>query len=83
LSANAAIILEKAIEVLAIKESLLQFDPESNAPFVEVEVDSQTFEKKEIVLGVSDGIFVEVKEGLKLEDKIKVWNALKAVSASE
>lgn len=83
LSANAAIILEKAIEVLAIKESLLQFDPESNAPFVEVEVASQTFEKKEIILGVSDGIFVEVKEGLQLKDKLKVWNALKAVSASE
>ena len=51
--------------------------------FVEVEVASQTFEKKEIVLGVSDGIFVEVKEGLQITDKLKVWNALKAVSASE
>lgn len=83
LSANAAIILEKANEVLAIKESLLQFDTETNVPFVEVETGSQTFEKREIILGVSDGIFVEVKEGLKLEEKIKVWNALKAVSASE
>jgi HlyD family secretion protein len=46
-------------------------------------VASQTFEKKEIVLGVSDGIFVEVKEGLQITDKLKVWNALKAVSASE
>jgi hypothetical protein len=29
------------------------------------------------VLGISDGIIVEVKEGLTLEDEIKVWNELK------
>lgn len=74
LSANASIILEKADNVLSIKESLVQFDEKTKKTFVEVETDSQKFEKRELVLGVSDGIDVEVKSGLKKSDKIKVWN---------
>jgi HlyD family secretion protein len=74
LSANASIILEKAEQVLAIKESLVQFDKETKKPYVEVEVGDQQFERKEITLGISDGINVEVKEGLTKDDKIKIWN---------
>lgn len=78
LSANASIILDKAEEVLAIKEALVQYDPESKAPFVEVETGDQQFEKKMLSLGISNGIFVEVKEGLSDTDKIKIWNKIKA-----
>jgi HlyD family secretion protein len=74
LSANASIILEKAEDVVAIKESLVQFDKETKKPYVEVEVGDQKFERKEITLGISDGINVEVKDGLTKDDKIKVWN---------
>jgi HlyD family secretion protein len=74
LSANASIILEKADQVLAIKESLVQFDEETKKPYVEVMIGDQQFEKKEITLGISDGINVEVKDGLTKDDKIKVWN---------
>ncbi|MCM4155305.1 efflux RND transporter periplasmic adaptor subunit [Gramella sp. AN32] len=77
LSANASIILAKAEEVLAIKEALVQFDPETQKPFVEIMTGDQEFERKDIELGVSDGIHVEVKNGLKKGDKIKVWNQLK------
>lgn len=77
LSANASIILEKAEDVLAIKESLIQFDSETKNPYVEAEVSEQQFERKEITLGISDGINVEVKTGLTKEDKIKVWNKVK------
>ncbi len=77
LSANASIILEKAEEVIAIKESLVQFDDETKEPFVEVEVGDQKFERKDVELGISDGINVEVKKGLTKEDKIKVWNKTK------
>jgi HlyD family secretion protein len=41
---------------------------------VEVETTSQKFVRKNLVLGVSDGIYVEVKNGIKASDKIKVWN---------
>ena len=74
LSANASIILEKADKVLAVKESLLQFDKKTQKPYVEIETASQKFVRKDLVLGVSDGICVEIKSGLKASDKIKVWN---------
>ncbi|MBT8245000.1 MAG: efflux RND transporter periplasmic adaptor subunit [Winogradskyella sp.] len=76
LSANASIILEKAENVLAIKEALVQYDIKTKKPFVEVEVGDQEFERKEVDLGISNGIFVEVKNGITKEDKIKVWNQL-------
>ncbi|WP_420321586.1 efflux RND transporter periplasmic adaptor subunit [Flagellimonas sp.] len=76
LSANASIILARADSVLALKEALVQFDDETKKPYVEVETSEQQFERRDIELGVSDGIFVEVKSGLALEDKIKVWNAI-------
>jgi HlyD family secretion protein len=74
LSANASIILARADSVLALKEALVQFDDETKKPFVEIEVGEQQFERKEIELGISDGIFVEVKSGITDNDKIKVWN---------
>ena len=74
LSANASIILARADSVLALKEALVQFDNETKAPFVEIETSEQKFERRDIELGVSDGIFVEVKSGIQEADKIKVWN---------
>jgi HlyD family secretion protein len=74
LSANASIILERADKVLAIKESLIQFDEKTKKSFVEVETGTQKFEKRNITLGVSDGIYVEIKSGITKDDKIKVWN---------
>ncbi|WP_010134688.1 efflux RND transporter periplasmic adaptor subunit [Ochrovirga pacifica] len=76
LSANASIILDKAEKVLAIKESLLQFDKKTKKPYVEVLIGEQEFKRKDVVLGVSDGITVEIKSGISKEDKIKDWNAI-------
>ncbi|MDT0557704.1 HlyD family efflux transporter periplasmic adaptor subunit [Ichthyenterobacterium sp. W332] len=79
LSANASIILEKVDKVLAIKEALVQYDEETKKPFVEVEVGDQKFERKDVELGISDGIFVEVKSGISESDKIKVWNQVQGI----
>lgn len=79
LSANASIILEKAENVLAIKEALVQYDNETKEPFVEVEIGDRKFERKSVELGISDGIFVEVKSGISKEDKIKVWNQVQGI----
>ncbi|SHG68115.1 efflux RND transporter periplasmic adaptor subunit [Winogradskyella jejuensis] len=76
LSANASIILEKAENVLAIKEALVQYDAETKKPYVEIEVGDQEFERRDVELGISNGIFVEVKKGITEADKIKVWNQL-------
>lgn len=76
LSANASIILARADSVLALKEALIQFDGETKEPYVEIETSDQQFERKDIELGISDGIFVEVKSGLTADDKVKIWNAV-------
>ncbi|HSR59722.1 MAG TPA: efflux RND transporter periplasmic adaptor subunit [Robiginitalea sp.] len=81
LSANASIILGKADSVLAVKEALVQFDPDTKKPFVEVEVAPQQFERRDLELGISDGIYVEVKSGILEQDVIKVWNTLAPTEA--
>lgn len=77
LSANASIILSKADNVLAIKEGLVQYDEKTKKSFVEVEVSPQKFERRTVELGVSDGIYVEIKKGITKNDKVKVWNQVK------
>lgn len=79
LSANASIILARADSVLSIKEALVQFDEETKKPYVEIKTGDKQFERKDIVLGISDGIHVEVKEGLTEEDEIKVWNKIEGL----
>lgn len=79
LSANASIILDKAENVLAIKEALVQYDPQTKQPFVEVATGDQKFERREVKLGISDGIHVQVLEGITTNDEIKVWNQLQGI----
>lgn len=73
-SANADIVLEKKDSVLSIKESLLQFDKKTEKPYVEIKIGDQEFERKELELGISDGINVEIISGVTSEDDIKIWN---------
>lgn len=77
LSANASIILARADSVLSVKEGLVQYDPKTQDPFVEIETGDQQFERREVELGISDGINVEIKSGITSDDKIKVWNQVK------
>ncbi len=73
-SANAEIDLEAKDSVLAIREALLQYNRITEKPFVEVLDGDNKFKKQDVELGISDGINVEVKDGVKEGDKIKVWN---------
>ena len=73
-SANASLILERKDSVMAISESLLQFDSKTEEPYVEIEVSDQKFERKDIEIGISDGVNVEIITGINEDDKIKVWN---------
>lgn len=77
LSANASIILGRADNVLSIKEGLVQFDAKTNKPFVEIATKDRQFERKDVELGLSDGIYVQVLSGVGAEDNIKVWNDAK------
>jgi len=73
-SANASLILERKDSIMAIPEALLQFDRETEQPYVEVQTAEQKFERKDLEIGISDGLNVEVISGITMEDKIKVWN---------
>ena len=73
-SANASLVLERKDSVMAISESLLQFDTKTEEPYVEIEVGDQKFERKDIKIGISDGVNVEIISGISEDDKIKVWN---------
>ena len=71
-SANAEIVLERAANVLTIPESTVEFH--GDTAFVQVvkqEKPKQIFEKRQIKTGLSDGIKIEVKEGLTEKDKIR------------
>jgi HlyD family secretion protein len=68
-SANADIVLDKREKVLAINEGDLLI--EDKKTFVEVQTAPQKFEKREIKTGLSDGIHIEVVNGLRAEEKIK------------
>jgi len=69
-SANADIVLDRRDSVMAIQESLLQFDEDT--AFVEVETGPQQFEKRNVTIGLSDGINIEVLAGITENDKIKI-----------
>ena len=73
-SANAEIEVENKDSVMVIKESLVQFNRITDEPFVEIETGENKFKKKNVKLGVSDGVIVEVLDGVEEGDKIKVWN---------
>lgn len=76
-SANADIVLEKKDSVMSIKESLIQFDKKTEVPYVEIKTGDQEFERKDVELGISDGINVEVISGVSEDDEIKIWNKTK------
>ena len=82
-SANASLVLEKKDSVMCISEALLQFDKITNNPYVDVKNDKGKFERKNIELGISDGINVEILSGLSLEDEIKVWNKTEPIKIGE
>ena len=62
----------KVVVVDIDQESLVKY--EGDSAWVEVETGPQTFEKRIIKTGLSDGVSVEVLEGVTKADKIKIQN---------
>jgi HlyD family secretion protein len=82
-SANASLVLERKDSIMAIPEALLQFDRETEEPYVEVQTEDQKFERKDVEIGISDGVNVEIISGLTKEDQIKVWNKTEPIKKGE
>ena len=68
-SANAEIELQRAENVLMIPESAIQFEGEKT--FVYVLKADGTYENRPVETGLSDGVNIEIKSGLSLEDKVR------------
>ena len=82
-SANATIVTQIKENILAIDEYLLQFDNKTKEAFVEIEISDQNFEKRQIEVGISDGVFSEVLSGVTINDKIKVWNKTEPIKRGD
>ncbi len=73
-SANASVVIESREGVLTLPEGCVEF--EGDKSYVQVltspeESDEQTFERREVKIGLSDGINIEITEGVTAGEKIR------------
>jgi HlyD family secretion protein len=67
-SANADLVINKSVNTLFIPERLVEF--KDNQTFVEVKDGKGEIIKKEVKIGLSDGINIEITEGLGEGDEV-------------
>ena len=71
-SANAEIVLQKANQVLAVPESTVEFSGDSTFVYIMTDsVPEQKFQRTQVTAGMSDGIKIEIKKGVTVQDKIR------------
>lgn len=71
-SANAEIVLAHAEKVLTIPESAVEFQGnETYVNIVKGSAEKKTYERRKVVTGLSDGINIQVKSGLKATEKVR------------
>ena len=68
-SANAEIVLQRVEQVLSVSESALEFSGDTT--FVYVKGADGTYSRTQVTTGVSDGINIEVKDGIKEGDVVR------------
>lgn len=68
-SANAKVILDHADSVVTIPEKALEFSGDST--FVYLMGKDSTYKRTPVTIGLSDGVDVEIKNGLKSGDKVR------------
>ena len=74
-SANAEVVLQEADGVLSVPESSLEFEKDSC--FVYKLAAPQEFVRTPVTTGLSDGVNIEIKSGLKAGDKVRGPKVLK------
>ena len=71
-SANAEIVLERAQKALTLPESTIEFSGDSTFVYVMTDsVPAQKFERKEVKVGMSDGIKIVIKDGVDGKAKVR------------
>ena len=73
-SANASIVIESREGVLTLPESTVEFEGDKTYIYALTsaeDAEEQTFDKKEVKTGLSDGINIEITEGVAAGEKIR------------
>lgn len=70
-SANAEIELQKASHVVAVPEGCVEFSGDTAFVYVLKTKEPQTFERRKVTTGLSDGVKIEVKSGLKPGEDVR------------
>ena len=67
-SANAEIVLQEVHDVITLAESAIQWEGDSTFVYVK---DGEEWAKRVVTTGLSDGVTIEVKDGVALGDKVR------------
>ena len=67
-SANAEIVLQQVQDVLTLPESAIQYEGEQTYVFV---LEGADYVRRDVVTGLSDGVNIEIKEGLKEGETVR------------
>lgn len=71
-SANAEIILDARSQVLALPESAVKFEGGKAVVYVQTgDKDANTFERRVVQTGLSDGVNIEIRSGLRIGEKVR------------
>lgn len=71
-SANAEIVLASAEKVLSVPESAIEFSGDSTFVYlVRGEGKQKQYERHAVVTGLSDGVNIEIRNGLTAKDKVR------------
>ena len=71
-SANAEIILDARSQVLSLPESAVKFEGGKAVVYVQTgDKDANTFERRVVQTGLSDGVNIEIRSGLRIGEKVR------------
>ncbi len=71
-SANAEIVLASASHVLTVPESAIEFSGNNTYVYVVNGKDkNKTYTRKKVVTGLSDGLNIQIKQGVSAKDKVR------------
>lgn len=71
-SANAKLVLQKANKVLTVPEAAIEFKGDSTFVYVLTDsVPTQEFRRQAVLTGLSDGLNIEIKTGLKGKETVR------------
>ncbi len=70
-SANAEIVLEQAKHVLSVPEGVVEYAGDSTFVYVLKDKETQSYDRRLVKLGLSDGVHVEIKNGIGAKDILR------------